>query len=50
MRYVSIDVSNDLGKSFLHTAAHLAARDASVVHFFTDQMLEDKILARTATA
>ena len=50
MKYVSIDETNDLGKSLLHIAEHLAARDPSVVNFFTDQTLEDKILARMLEA
>ena len=42
MKYVSIDATNDLGTSLLHIAEHLAARDSSVVNFFTDQTLEIK--------
>ena len=43
MKYVSIDETNDLGRSLLHIAERLAAQNPSAVNFFTDQTLEDKI-------
>lgn len=50
MRYVSIDETNDLGKSLLHIAERLATQNPQAVSLFTDQPLEDKVFAQMIEA
>ena len=50
MKYVSIDETNDLGKSLLHIAERLASQNPQAVSFFTDQTLADKVFAQMIEA
>ncbi|MEL6607030.1 MAG: hypothetical protein AAFP88_02140 [Bacteroidota bacterium] len=50
MKYVSIDETNELGKSLLHITERLATQHPQAVSFCTDRTLEDKVLAQMIEA